>query len=123
MAGLLGLACAGLADRDGAPPALLALAALSLAVCAGIAFFHVGVEQHWWAGTSSCGATQDGPVSLSDLQGALNKPVVTRCDEPAWTLAGVSMAGYNMVISAWLAVFALGGAAVTRRLAKLEAAR
>jgi disulfide bond formation protein DsbB len=89
---------------------LTALAGLVFLVGAGIAFFHVGVEHHWWAGTSSCGAF-GGPIqSLEDLRRQLEGAPIVRCDEPAWTMAGISMAGYNMLVSLALAAIALAGA-------------
>jgi len=76
---------------------LCALAGLSILVGAGIAIYHTGVEQHWWAGPSACAAGSI-PTSLADMQRMMAVPVVP-CDKPAWTLFGVSMAGYNAVFS------------------------
>jgi disulfide bond formation protein DsbB len=79
---------------------ILLLAALAFLVDAGIAAYHVGVEQHWWAGTSECGSLLDLNASPEDLKNQLlNQPVV-RCDEPAWVLFGISMAGYNFLYAA-----------------------
>ena len=55
-AGLAVLALA-LVRHRGARAGLLALAGVTLLAGGGIAVYHVGVEQHWWAGTASCGAT------------------------------------------------------------------
>ena len=86
--------------RPGLLHGILLLAAVAFFVDAGIAAFHVGVEQHWWAGTSECGSVLDLDASLGDLKTQLlNQPVV-RCDEPAWSLFGVSMAGYNFLYAA-----------------------
>jgi disulfide bond formation protein DsbB len=80
----------------------LALCAVALLINAGIAFFHVGVEQHWWAGTASCGAAaSSSPVTnLTDLRAVMSGPApdLPRCDEPAWSLFGITMAGYNMLV-------------------------
>ena len=74
----------------------LILLALVFAVDAGIAGFHVGVEQHWWEGTASCGAGDaDLPMSLDALKAQVMSAPVVRCDEPAWTMLGISMAGWN----------------------------
>ncbi len=87
---------------------LLGLAALAFLGNAGLAFFHVGVEQGWWAGTDACGAPAGGGSmalsSPSDLRAALSQPQAAgpRCDEPAWDLFGITMAGYNMLISLFL---------------------
>jgi disulfide bond formation protein DsbB len=78
-------------------------------VGAGIAVFHVGVEQHWWAGTAACGSTLSA-TSVEALRAQILAAPVVRCDQPAWSLLGISMAGYNALISAALAVVALIGA-------------
>ena len=95
--GILGIIAAG---RPGLLRSILLLAALAFFVDAGIAAFHVGVEQHWWAGTRECGSLLDLNASPEDLKNQLlNQPVV-RCDEPAWVLLGISMAGYNFLYAA-----------------------
>ena len=95
--GILGIIAAG---RPGVLRLILLLAALAFFVDAGIAAFHVGVEQHWWAGTRECGSLLDLNASPEDLKNQLlNQPVV-RCDEPAWVLFGISMAGYNFLYAA-----------------------
>lgn len=77
-----------------------ALAALTTSL---IGFYHVGVEQGWWEGPTSC--TSSGTVNLSAeelLNQILAAPLV-RCDDIAWQLAGISMAGWNAIISLGLA--------------------
>jgi len=86
---------------------VLLLAALAFAVDAGIAAFHVGVEQHWWAGTSECGSLLDLNANPEDLKNQLLQQPVVRCDEPAWTLFGISMAGYNFLYAALCALATL----------------
>ena len=72
---------------------------------AAIALFHVGVGQKWWEGLSTCTANFDaGPTSAELLDTILNANAI-RCDEPQWTLLGVSMAGYNFLIALGLAIF------------------
>src|SRR5262249_36015623 len=78
---------------------LVGLAALSLFAGAGIAGFHVGVEQHWWQGTPECGSTTGGAASVDELRARLMGQAIVRCDEIAWSLFGISMAGYNFLIS------------------------
>ncbi len=83
-------------------PILGAVAALATAA---IALFHVGVEQTWWEGLATCTADTMGNVNVNDL---LNTDVTVgapvRCDAIAWTLFGISMAGWNMLLSTGLAV-------------------
>ena len=81
------------------------LGALAALATAGIGIFHVGVEQHWWEGLATCTAGSISGISASDL---LNPTVdvapVVRCDEIAWQMLGVSMAGWNALVSLALAV-------------------
>lgn len=86
--------------------ALLALCALGFFVNTGIASFHVGVEQHWWAGTPSCTPTAPVPTTAEEMMAALSAPPPARCDQIPWQLFGVSMAGYNVPYSLGLALFA-----------------
>ena len=86
---------------------LLALCALAFFGDAGIALYHTGVEQHWWAGPMTC--TGGAPIagSLDELKDMLAGPVaVVRCDVIAWSLFGISMAGYNIVYASACAVLA-----------------
>lgn len=79
---------------DRAAHVLVALAALAIMVSGGIGVFHAGVEYGWWQGITTCSTTAAG-VSLEDIMRA---PVI-RCDVPQWTLLGVSLAGFNAIIS------------------------
>ncbi len=93
------LAMPGLGRR-----ALLGLAALSLLSAAGLALFHVGVEQKWWEGVAACQGNLDvGPATAEDLLRNLDKRPPPRCDQVAWSLLGISMAGWNMILSLALA--------------------
>jgi len=85
---------------------LLAVAALALLIDAGIAAFHVGVEQHWWEGTAACTGSASEPAnSLEALRQQVLSSGVVRCDQIAWSLFGISMAGYNLLIALGLALF------------------
>ncbi|HEY6579013.1 MAG TPA: disulfide bond formation protein B, partial [Rhizomicrobium sp.] len=76
--------------------------ALLIATSGAIGVYHAGVEWHWWPGPQSCTGPAfhyvGGPLDL-------NAPVVL-CDIAAWRLFGISLAGYNALIS-----FALAGIA------------
>jgi disulfide bond formation protein DsbB len=86
------------------PRVVMALGALAALTTAAIAGFHVGVEQGWWEGLATCTADTLQGVAVSDL---LNPDVdvaaPVRCDAIAWSMAGISMAGWNMVASVLLA--------------------
>ncbi|WP_112323079.1 disulfide bond formation protein B [Oceanibium sediminis] len=89
-------------------PALALLGALAAATTMGIGIYHVGVEQFWWEGPNTC--TSGSTVGLSPAE-ALNQimaaPVV-RCDDIAWSLMGISMAGWNAIASALLVLLWIG---------------
>lgn len=85
---------------------LVGLAGLSVLAGAGIAMFHVGVEQHWWPGLASCSAAGQNPASFEQMQQMLSQPTAS-CDEPAWTMFGISMAGYNAILSIVVGVWAV----------------
>ena len=93
---------------------LLLACALTFAIGGGIGVFHVGVEHKWWEGTSACVGNLTGATSADDLRERLLKAPVVRCDEAAWSLFGISMAGYNVLLSIALAIGSLFAA---RRLA------
>lgn len=85
---------------------MIIVAAVLIAVSGLIGVFHAGVEYHWWQGITACStmATGDGVSTDEMLRRLLAAPVI-RCDAAQWTLLGVSLAGYNAILS-------LGGAAV-----------
>ncbi len=90
------------------------LTALAVLAGAGIALFHVGVEQHWWKGLASCMSTVNANQSLTDLESQLMATPVIPCDRPAWTMFGVSMAGYNFAYATALGLFGLLAAVRSR---------
>ncbi|WP_417451620.1 disulfide bond formation protein B [Kordiimonas sp.] len=84
---------------------VLMLLALLFATDAGIAAFHIGVEQKWWDGLASCSAYVDMSGDMdAALDAIMNAPVV-QCDEIAWSLFGISMAGYNFLIALGMTLF------------------
>lgn len=88
----------------------LGLAALACLAGAAISLFHVGVEQNWWEGTGACVGAGIGGLSGAELEAAIMNAPVTRCDEIAFEMFGISMAGYNGLFSLALALFAAWGA-------------
>lgn len=104
---VLGLAAILLRRNRPAAMVLTGLAVLAVLVSGGIGAFHVGVEQGWWEGTSGCGSTS-GTNDLNALRAQIMNAPIVRCDEVAFSLFGISMAGWN-------ALFALGVAVVAIR--------
>ena len=83
---------------------LLWLGALAALSTAGIGVFHVGVEQLWWEGLATCSAGSISGISAADLLNpAADVAAPVRCDEIAWQMLGVSMAGWNAILSLGLA--------------------
>ena len=96
-------------QKSGAVTFLFGLMVLALFLNAGMAGFHVGVEQHWWEGPTSCSSAIMSGLSIDDQLAALKAAPIVRCDVPAWTLFGISMAGYNILIALGLASFGVWG--------------
>lgn len=91
---------------------VLALFAIAVAMIinTGLGVYHSGIEWKWWAGPTDC----SGPLNDLGAAGGLLKQLesirVVRCDEAAWRFLGLSLAGYNVLISLALAAIALWGA-------------
>ena len=93
-----------------APQKLLAtgfVVIIAAVLCgAALGTYHAGVEWHLWAGPTDC----SGPLSDMRAGGALLNQLqsvhVVRCDEAAWRFLGLSLAGYNVLISLLLAAIA-----------------
>ena len=84
----------------------LLLSALILLFNSGIATYHVGVEQHWWIGPEGCTGPGGTPQTLDALRAQIAATPVIRCDVIAFSLFGISMAGYNVLFSLALAIYA-----------------
>jgi disulfide bond formation protein DsbB len=76
---------------------------------AGLAGYHVGVEQHWIEGPTACTGGASGAKTPEELMKFLQGQQGVRCDEVQWSLLGLSLAGWNVLTSlGLLAVTALG---------------
>lgn len=104
----LALVAAFLASRSahGLARAVLALLAAIFLGNAALAAYHVGVEYHWWAGPTACTGGLSGSVDVNDLLKSLDSVKVVRCDEVQLRILGLSLAGWNVLASAALAVYA-----------------
>ena len=84
---------------------VLALTAITaLLITAGLGVFHAGVEYHLWQGPQSCSGTIPRGLSSEQLKKFLLGQAMVRCDAPAWKMWGVSMAGWNALLSGGLAL-------------------
>jgi disulfide bond formation protein DsbB len=95
----------------------IALCAAVFAVGSGLAFYHVGVEQHWWGSIAGCGGGPVSGLSLDDLRPEALATGLKPCDRVDWRLFGLSLAGYNMLASALFSVGCLIGVFLLRRKA------
>jgi disulfide bond formation protein DsbB len=90
--------------------ALLALAALGNA---WLGTYHAGVEWGLWQGPTDCTGPVGNLGSAGNLLERLDTVKVVRCDEVQWRFLGLSLAGYNVLISLLMALIALWGIAKT----------
>ncbi|MBS7543503.1 disulfide bond formation protein B [Ancylobacter oerskovii] len=105
----LGLAVALVARQGHAGLARLGLVLLGLLMLVGfgLALYHAGVEWHWWQGPTACSG--GAPATSGNLLQELQQARVVRCDEAPWRFLGLSLAGWNVLIAATLALVAAWG--------------
>jgi disulfide bond formation protein DsbB len=98
----VGLSRTAWADRLRRP--LILLLGVGFLYGAGVAAYHAGAEWKWWPGPAACAA--GGTASASDLVALLKggKIAAPSCDKAVWVFLGLSMAGWNAVISLGLAI-------------------
>jgi disulfide bond formation protein DsbB len=83
------------------------IALLIAALCsAGLGTYHAGIEWGFWEGPSDCTGPLINLNSGGSLLDQLNATHVVPCDKAAWRFLGISLAGYNVVISLALAAIA-----------------
>lgn len=80
------------------------LGAGAAVITSAVGFYHAGVEQGWWKGPSSCTSGDISGLSTDALLEQIMSTPLVRCDEIPWQLLGVSMAGWNGLLSLGLAV-------------------
>ena len=93
---VLALAAFAVPDKIGRIAVALAIAAILTSGAIGI--FHAGVEYHWWRGITRCSAPVSGQSGAGLLAQIMATPIV-QCDVPQWTLLGISLAGFNAIVS------------------------
>jgi len=93
-----------------APAKLLTVGFVAIAIAAlcnvVLGSYHAGVEWHWWAGPTDCTGPLTDLRAGGSLLSQLQSIHVVRCDEAAWRFLGISLAGYNALISLLLAAIA-----------------
>ena len=83
---------------------LILAATMAILISGLIGGFHAGVEYDWWEGLTSCATSL--PAGGDLLDSIMNAPLV-RCDVAPWTLFGISLAGFNFLLSVGGAVLIL----------------
>src|SRR6266446_2863905 len=103
-----------IAAGRGAPPPIaaagLGVIALVMLYNSGLALFHAGVEWKWWPGPQECSGPIGDLGAGGNLLNQLESISLVRCDAAAWRFLGLSLAGYNVLISLALAAIAAWGA-------------
>jgi disulfide bond formation protein DsbB len=93
----------------------LALLALIWLWSAWLGAYHAGIEWKWWAGPQDCAVTPGGGLGTGGgLLQQMQRTRVVPCDEAAWRFLGLSLAGWNFLISLALAAVAVAGIAASR---------
>ncbi len=95
--GLAALAFTGAAESPRSRTLTL-LAALAIAVSGAIGIYHAGVELKIFAGVTGCTATATAASTAELLDKLMQVPLI-RCDQVQWSLLGISMAGWNAIVS------------------------
>jgi disulfide bond formation protein DsbB len=93
----------------------LAVLALVLLWSAYLGAYHAGVEWKWWAGPQDCAVAPGGVGTGGSLLQQMQRTRVVPCDEAAWRFLGLSLAGWNVLISLALAAIAIGGMSAAKR--------
>jgi disulfide bond formation protein DsbB len=103
-------------ERAGLACLVFALVGLAYLANAGLGVYHAGAEWKFWPGPATCAAASgDLATSAGNLLKDLERVQVIRCDEAAWRFAGLSFAGWNVLISLFLCGISLSAAAEARR--------
>lgn len=83
---------------------LVLIAIMALVTTAVIALYHVGVEYRFWPGPQSCSGNLPHGLSVEQLKRYLLGARLVRCDEVPWAMWGLSMAAWNAILSAFVAL-------------------
>ena len=108
---VLGVALALGGSRLPRALAIAALAILALAAFGNAIYgaYHAGVEWGFWKGPASCSGPLVDLGNAGDILKRLSTEKVVRCDEVQWRFLGISLAGYNFLISGLMGLVALFG--------------
>ncbi|MGE0565499.1 MAG: disulfide bond formation protein B [Pseudolabrys sp.] len=86
-----------------------AVIAIAMIWNAGLGVYHSGIEWKWWPGPAECSGSLGNLGGQGGLLNQLQSVSVVRCDEAPWRFLGLSLAGYNVLLSLAIAAAALWG--------------
>jgi disulfide bond formation protein DsbB len=109
---LAALLCLGVGHGASRKVLILGFLAIAAAMLwnTGLAAYHAGIEWKFWPGPQDCSGPIDRLGSAQDLMKQLQDISIVRCDEAAWRFLGLSLAGWDVLVSLGLACVALWGA-------------
>ena len=89
---------------------LCAAMALAFLYGMGLAIYHAGAEMKWWPGPQACASVRSG--GAADIQAMLAgvRSKAPSCEDPVWWFLGLTMAGWNVIISLKLALWSAAAA-------------
>ncbi|WAC25064.1 disulfide bond formation protein B [Blastomonas sp. SL216] len=94
-----GIAVLSVRRVQGLGVAMAALAAAAIAVSGLIGGFHAGVEYGWWEGLTRCATATPVSGTTEDVLNSIMAAPLVRCDTAPWSLFGISLAGFNFLLS------------------------
>jgi len=107
----IGLALAGLVLARSPRLQWLVLLGLALLMAwsTGLGVYHAGVEWGWFMGPNDCGGAASAASGMRDFMKQLQTTRIVACSEAAWRFLGLSLAGWNALVSAGLFLLAMFG--------------
>ena len=114
--GLIGMAISVISRSDRARRATAAVLVVVFAYGAYLAAYHAGAEWKWWPGPTTCSGGGSSALTASSMSDLLNGAKVKppQCDKAAWVWLGLSMAGWNFLISLGLIAYSAAAARYVR---------
>lgn len=94
-----GIAVLSVRRVQGLAVGMAALAAIAIAISGLIGGFHAGVEYGWWEGLTSCASSVPAGATTDDVLNSIMAAPLVRCDTAPWSMFGISLAGYNFLLS------------------------
>ncbi|WP_439485628.1 disulfide bond formation protein B [Blastomonas fulva] len=94
-----GIAVLSVRRVQGLAVGMAALAAIAIATSGLIGGFHAGVEYGWWEGLTTCATSVPAGATTDDVLNSIMAAPLVRCDAAPWSMFGISLAGYNFLLS------------------------